>query len=214
MKDIRNFFLTLCSQIYRYSEVDDEAFKKLFFIAINIILSTSSICVVLGIGVFLVGPTLAGPLLNAIQEFIGITGIKISLCLLSIFFGLSLVFLHFKPFKWIVRGISSVSFTLNSTATGVFLGLIIPALLTENNAGLDPTLIGLFTSFCFLLFTIFIIYAANPNINLKFKARIFDLFSLCEIKWVVRVIGIIFLCIGIYTFSIEEFNEIKKCTTS
>jgi len=209
MEDIHNFLKTLFSQIYLSSESDAEAFKNLFFSAINTIISTSFICFVLGISVFLVGPTLDGPLLNAIQEFIGITGIKISLYLLSIFYGLNLVFLNFKPFKYIIRGISSVSFTLSSTATGVFLGLIIPALLTENNEGVEPTLIGLFTSFCFLLFTIFIIYAANPNLTPGLKIKFFDYLSRYKIQWLVTIIGLIFLIMGILMLSIEDFNEIK-----
>ena len=121
-----------------------------FFISItNFILPTFYVCLALGLTVFFIGSPLDETPHNAIKEFIGLTGIKISLHLLIITFGLSLVLSSCKLLSWLVLQICVVCFNLSSTAAGVFLGLIIPACLKEGKEGLQGTLIGLFVSIIF-----------------------------------------------------------------
>lgn len=152
-----------------------------------------------------------GILLNAINEFIQMSGIKLSFYFVVGLIAFSLIFYGFsrvtKILSWLIRFLSHAGFSMIAILTGVLWGAVIPGCIDLNN--LSPFYDTLEVSLVAIIPVTLIFYASNKLFCTKTRKIIDD--QLGEhVTWFTVVIGIILMGMFIeMTFFNETWNEIR-----
>ena len=175
----------------------------------DFIAPTCIVCFTLGMWVFSLSPSVGAIPLKAINEFIGLTGIKISLYSLIILSGLNISLLRNKVLRWLLIRLTIICFNLSSIASGVFLGLMAPAILMEYTDGFIPIMNAFFILYLTSISTILIFWTANPYYRRCVFSWLYKTFP-SYAKLIRVIVGVMVMAWGGTMFFNDGFCEVKN----